>query len=390
MTNASQYDPKTGEVLRQEDTAVMEVPSPIELSVVGLRVSGDLSFEEWHDFGQQLQAIEGAIQWWIGDWYNYGNATYGDVANQAVDEYGFSYDRIKQYLWVSSKVAPVLRNTDLSWSHHYQVARMEPDEQAYWLDRAATDALSVAELRREIKAAKALASLPEPSPDGANIEVFDGDALEVMRGLPIRSFDLLLTDPPYNTRRMEWDTWETDTGFVQWTLEWLQAVLPLLKPEYNAFVFCSPRNAADLEIGVLRKLELPIKSRIVWSHRNMSMGRDVADRFINTYDVVLHFGTAPLNWLAEWDDKRFDVQEYAAPQTNFADTKLHQTQKPLELIKLLCSVGSSIGDNVLDPFSGSGTTGRACLELGRNCTMIDNAFAELSARRVGAGVKRVA
>lgn len=224
----------------------------------------------------------------------------------------------------------------------------------------------------------------------STITVYAGDAVEVLKSLPLKSFDLLLSDPPYNTGRMEWDTWPTEKAFIDWTRDWITACLPLLKAEYNAFVFCSPQNASDIEIDVLRPLGLRPKSRIVWNHRNMSMGRDVSDRFINTYDVILHFGSRELNWPTKWDDRRFDVQTYAAPQTNFNDTKIHQTQKPIELIKLLCEVGSYPADNVLDPFSGSGTTGAACLELGRHCTMIDSVFADMSAKRVGVEVCRAA
>lgn len=385
-------DHETGEIVQSDSaTGLAQKPAPIQLHKTGLTVDGQLSFEDWHDFGQTLQQVEGAIQWWIGDWYNYGQASYGEIANQAVDEYGFSYQSLKSYIWVSSKVDQVRRLTSLTWSHHQTVAALEPDEQAYWLMRAESEPFTVAELRREIKAAKALARLPEVSTEHApSIEVYDGDALEILKSLPIRSFDLLLTDPPYNTQRMDWDTWETDDDFVEWTRRWLTTAMPLMKTDYNAFVFCSPHNAPDIEMGVLRPMGIRPKSRIIWSHRNMSMGRVVSDRFINTYDVIFHFGTRALNWPPDWDEQRFDVQVFAAPQTNFEDTKLHQTQKPIELIKLLCSVGSAIGERVLDPFSGSGTTGAACLETGRDCVMIDNAYADLSAKRVGMEVKRAA
>ena len=45
--------------------------------------------------------------------------------------------------------------------------------------------------------------------------------------------------------------------------------------------------------------------------------------------------------------------------------KIHDTQKPLPLIEELVEASSNRGDTILDPFSGSGTTGLACYNLGR-------------------------
>ena len=46
--------------------------------------------------------------------------------------------------------------------------------------------------------------------------------------------------------------------------------------------------------------------------------------------------------------------------------KLHPTQKPVELLSILIKNSSKVGDIVLDPFMGSGSTGVACKELNRD------------------------
>lgn len=51
--------------------------------------------------------------------------------------------------------------------------------------------------------------------------------------------------------------------------------------------------------------------------------------------------------------------------------RLHTTQKPLELMETLVSLFSNQGDVVLDPFMGSGTTGAACIQLGRKFVGIE-------------------
>jgi site-specific DNA-methyltransferase (adenine-specific) len=64
----------------------------------------------------------------------------------------------------------------------------------------------------------------------------------------------------------------------------------------------------------------------------------------------------------------------------------HPTQKPLELLKRLIALCTLEGDTVLDPFCGSGTTGVACVLLGRNFIGIDldQSYLELTAKRIEA------
>ena len=53
------------------------------------------------------------------------------------------------------------------------------------------------------------------------------------------------------------------------------------------------------------------------------------------------------------------------------DGKIHPTQKPEQLIKWVLTKCSKEGDLILDPFSGSGTTARACHDLKRNFICIE-------------------
>ena len=58
--------------------------------------------------------------------------------------------------------------------------------------------------------------------------------------------------------------------------------------------------------------------------------------------------------------------------TNSKEKTGYPTQKPLGVIRRIIQASSNPGDTVLDFFAGSGTTGAACLELGRNFILIDN------------------
>lgn len=69
---------------------------------------------------------------------------------------------------------------------------------------------------------------------------------------------------------------------------------------------------------------------------------------------------------------------------------LHPAEKPLELIKKFITVGSNKGDLIFDPFLGSGTTGVAAKELGRDfigCEISDEYFKIASQRIDGSKVQ---
>jgi site-specific DNA-methyltransferase (adenine-specific) len=62
----------------------------------------------------------------------------------------------------------------------------------------------------------------------------------------------------------------------------------------------------------------------------------------------------------------------------------HPTQKPLELMKRLIALCTQVGDLVLDPFCGSGTTGVACAQLGRSFVGVDldQSYLDLATKRI--------
>jgi hypothetical protein len=122
---------------------------PFVVTPVGLQVTDqDVPFEVWEAYGYGLRRVEAAIQWVIGDWLNYGETVYGETYAKALEywpEYG--YQSLNQYKWVASKVQFILRNINLSWSHHYAVARLDPPAQKYWLEQAKKRDWSVSDMR---------------------------------------------------------------------------------------------------------------------------------------------------------------------------------------------------------------------------------------------------
>jgi 16S rRNA G966 N2-methylase RsmD len=219
--------------------------------------------------------------------------------------------------------------------------------------------------------------------NGTNIVLLEGDCFDKLASVANTSISLVVTDPPYNVTNYEWDKIGSDKDFLLFTCRWLKAIQAKLKEKYHLFFFCDAEYSSSVEM-LLREMEMPLKSRVIWNYRNLVKGRDVKDKFIQNWQMIFHIGTHDLRWPLNWDERRFAVQTHATPQSNFEEGKYHPHQKPLSLIKLFVELGSAPEDIVLDLFAGSGTTGVACNDIGRACILIEQSieYAEIIRQRV--------
>ena len=361
----------SNEIVKQEGIPAIS-HGPFQATAVGLVVTEEnVPYELWQAYGSGLRQVEGAIQWIIGDWLNYGERKYGEMYSQAMDETDYEYGTLANDKYVAGKVQFSHRCEDLSWVHHREVAPLDPDEQEHWLNEAVEQGYTVKELRQAIRTAR-LDNVN--TVEGERVtRLIHGDMVDILPGLGL--FDLVVTDPPYgvvpkydSVDPLEWDRFEDFLGQAR---DWLDVVKAALKPDYNLFWFCAPAYAARIE-HIFTEMELPIQSRIIWHRRSLPKGRAATDRFISTWDMILHAGNRPLNFPTEWSDAWFDVQVFTQPLTSFngIDQKIHETQKPSGLIERLVNFGSFAGDRVLDPFAGSGVVGATCPD-DRECVLIE-------------------
>jgi len=202
-----------------------------------------------------------------------------------------------------------------------------------------------------------------------NLTLIQGDCLKILSKLPDESIDLVVTDPPYNSKAIEWDKKDDKFHF-----NWLMEVERILKWGGSLYVFFAPLNMYGIEGFIRRRFTL--KNLCVWYHTNlygagMSYGKD---RWKSAWDVIFyavkgdkakHGKNISQDAYSKYG-RGFDVFEYPQPRP-----LLHKAQKPLKLIKKIIDVSSNKGDSILDPFLGSGTTMQACLELKRNCIGVE-------------------
>jgi len=223
----------------------------------------------------------------------------------------------------------------------------------------------------------------DPFEEWFNSHVVCGDMFDVLPKDPLK-YDLIIVDPPYGITKEEWDK-QSKFELLNFTRRWLNLVIQKLKPTGRLFIFWSREHLFELKPLIDEiKYEYPLNfgGLIVWHQPNRIGKPHNQKEFKITWEPIFYFyglEAGNLNrpdteltgekWTLQTDA---DVWTFPIPQTNFEkDKKVHPAQKPLELIKHIITVSTEPNDLILDPFAGSGTTGQAAYELGRDFKLIE-------------------
>jgi hypothetical protein len=111
----------------------------------------ELDLEEWLVSGRQLGTISRCSQWWIADWLIYGSSRWGEKYVTAAKVTGYDPASLRNIAYVGRRFDVSLRSDKLSWSHHALLAPLDEPARRQWLERAAEERLSVADLRVELR-----------------------------------------------------------------------------------------------------------------------------------------------------------------------------------------------------------------------------------------------
>jgi site-specific DNA-methyltransferase (adenine-specific) len=191
--------------------------------------------------------------------------------------------------------------------------------------------------------------LPKPYYNHGGITIYHGDCRDILPLLP--KVDLVLTDPPYgiqfrsNFRIVKYDN---IIGDLELPIDLINMMIA--KASRAAYVFCRWEN--------LKQMPLP-KSVLVWVKNNWSMG-DLKHEHGRQWEAICFYPKDGHEFI-----KRIPDVLYADRTGN----NLHPTQKPEALIMQI--IGANIGESILDPFMGSGTTLRVAKDLGRKAIGIE-------------------
>ena len=238
-------------------------------------------------------------------------------------------------------------------------------------------------------------------------EIWLGDAISWLKKISTESVDLIFADPPYNIKKAEWDTFESQQAYIKWSLKWIKEAARILKPHGTLYICGFSEILADLRLPASPYFE---GCRwLVWHYKNKAnLGSDwgrshesilhfrKSKKFpFNIDDIRISYGNHTLKYpehpQAEtsqygkngnhkdhvWQPhpngaKPKDVIEVPTTCNGMNEKTPHPTQKPEELVRKFVLASSHPGDIVLDPFLGSGTTAVVAEQLQRNWKGCDN------------------
>lgn len=224
---------------------------------------------------------------------------------------------------------------------------------------------------------------------GTNLgSLYHVDAIKFLKSIEKETVDLIFADPPYNIKKAEWDTFESQKQYVEWCIEWIEECKRILTPKGTLYICGFSEILADIKWAASHLFKGC--KWLVWYYRNKA---NLSNDWGRSHESILHFRKSrefifniddvrvpynthtlkyPVHPQAETSQygngKKYvwtpnpkgarpkDVFEIPTISNSSWEKKKHPTQKPVHLVKK-CVLASSNPDSVIiDPFGGSGTT----------------------------------
>ena len=189
-------------------------------------------------------------------------------------------------------------------------------------------------------------------------QIHEGDCLELMKTLPDKYIDLVITDPPYVLPAKTSTSTKMSKKFVlknigdfsiteNYFKNWFKEIKRILTKKGKVIIFCDE----VLYVILFRSAyHLFNSSLLVWKKNKVGLGRN----YRKTFELIFY---AKNNDAENFTQFRRDILEFNTPSN-----KVHPTQKPVDLCKYLIEIEKP--KVVLDCFCGSGSSLVACKELG--------------------------
>jgi adenine-specific DNA-methyltransferase len=202
--------------------------------------------------------------------------------------------------------------------------------------------------------------------------VINADCLTVLPEIPSHNIDLVITDPPYlvNYQPRDGRTCLNDTN-AHWLRPAFNEMYRVLKADSFLVTFYG-WPWIDLFMKVWKEIGFRPVSHLVWSKSHSS--RDGYTKSYHEVGFLLAKGRPP-----KPQNPIPDVLPW-----EYTGNKYHTNEKPVIALKPIIETCSKLGDIVLDPFAGSGTTGVAAKECDRNFILIEKVLQhwQVAKRRV--------
>ena len=222
-----------------------------DVTKTGIIFKRDVTKEEWQNVFDACNHISGCIQFWIGDLLKYREQKWG-MYEDVTEKTGLDLGTLKNYKSIADNVKPSLRNDNLSFNHHVEVAKLPEEKQIEFLNKAEEENLSVRGLRAEIRKEKF----------NSNVK------------MPTESYRILYVDPPwqYNDKQDTPMLGGAEKHYPTMTIKEL-CEMGLPQIEDNAVLFMwvtSPLLEECFEI--INAWGFKYKSSFVWDKIGHNMG----------------------------------------------------------------------------------------------------------------------
>lgn len=325
-------------------------------------------------------------------------------------ERAVSHDQARSHEPVERKsVAAAAKVSEPTAARALALEKKRPDLADQVIAGTLTQPQALRQMQRDEKRADLVAQATCAAAAGTpEWRIIAGDCIAELANVAPASARLVFADPPYNIG-IDYGSGAAadrlaDADYLAWCTRWMQAAVRVLTPDGGLWVMINDEYAAEFT-GALKGLGLTIRNWIKWyetfgvncarkfnrcSRHIFYCVRD-AQHFVFNPEAV----SRPSDRQAKYADGRADPggklwdDVWIIPRlVGTAAERIPDfpTQIPLAITRAIVGCASQPGDLVIDPFSGSASTGVAAVELGRRYLGIERnpQYCELSRLRLRA------
>lgn len=212
--------------------------------------------------------------------------------------------------------------------------------------------------------------------------LLQGDCIELMQHIPDGSVDMVLTDPPYgidyqSQRKKDKTAWKPKIKNDKHPfIEFIHIVKRVLKPTGCMMVF-TRWDVQQKFIDEMNRHGLTVKNVLIWDKVGHGMG-DLKRSFASRYESVLFHSENEFRFQGKRPQDILRVARVPARKM------VHPNEKPVALLEILIDKCTEKDGTVLDLFMGSGSTGIACVNTGRNFIgmELEQGYFEIAKQRI--------
>jgi DNA modification methylase len=397
-TDLRRATPSTEESIRSLVSTALngEVWYTVDSTHLALKFREDTPFEVWQAETRTLLEVARGIQWLVGDALAFGEDHWGEDAAQLFNLEEYSFDAVEKMIRTSKAIPPHRRRPAVGYSVHLEVVGLPVAQQEEILAHATVTQATVQEVRtlvrttrrRLIREAAARQPVPDLALPACTLAVADA------RQLPLEDscVDLIITSPPYGLDVAYGVPDWVPVEWIDFMDRWLEEALRVSKP-HARLALNIPLDTtkgglrptyADAVMSAL-SAGWTYQSTIVWHDNSTTKG----NRALGSVDSAARpFHVSQVEMIAlfskgEWGPSSNNPDDISpadwqlagrGPWTLPGETHAWEgfpAAFPVEIPRRLIHYLSRVGDHVLDPFSGSGTTAVAALQTGRRFTGSD-------------------